>query len=470
MDKCPAADPFTGWKAWQEHLRGRRKPIVPPFIQQKKSPLLWGWPVAWQRDAIKRSLESPTTLAELAIGDDATSMPDLPSSLQLVALAYALPRLARELPAETWWFLVERLYITATQACSQQFDGTADPVGVLRNQLLAGELPLALGYLFPEVRALRALRDAARAVLSEALIELTDGQGLPHARLLPILGPLFACWTRCRCLGEYLRRGAWSRTAELQYEWLVQHAIRLADADGTFLLSSESTGGASGTRSEKSPWCEALFETALELAGDRGDHAAALAALPEGIVDRPGRIKRKDLPRPSLNSDWASITVMADGWSQSAARFAISYARDPLSIELSVDGEPLFAGDWAFNTMCDGQAVHAVGEWEQLCWETGKRFDLLELGLNLSSGLRLERQIVFGREDRILYLADIILANDGEPRRLQHSIALPLAGGVQWNAEADTRDGVLTAAKCAQPSCRLRCGNGARTRAAARSQ
>jgi hypothetical protein len=440
VERCPASDPVAGWKAWQDHLRERRKPITPPFIQQKQSPILWGWPTAWQHDSIKKSLESPTTLAELAIDDDATSAPDLPASLQLVALAYALPRLARELPAETWWFLVERLHATATQAHSQQFDGTTDPHGVLRNQLLAGELPLALGYLFPEVRALRELRHEARTTLSESLIELTDGQGLPHARLLPVFAPLFACWTRCRCLGEHLRRGAWSDTADVQYDWLVRNAIRLADADGRFLLSPTSTPNAG-------QWSDSLFETALELVGDRGDHAAAVAALPSGIVDQPHKLKRKDLPQPSLNSDWAAITVMANGWTQCAARVAIAYTRDPLAFELSVDGEPLFAGDWTFNTICNSQPVHATGEWEQLCWETGKRFDLLELGLTLSAGLRLERQILFGREDRVLYLADIILSDDGLPRRLQHSTVLPLASTAQWNAESDTRDGVIHANK-----------------------
>src|SRR5204863_329894 len=173
VQSCPDTDPFAGWATWQAHLRKRRKPIAPSFTAQKQSPLLWGWPTAWQRDAIQKSIESPTTLAELAIGDDATSAPDLPSSLQLVALAYSLPRLADELPAETWWFLLERLHTIAKQARDERLDWSAAPQDVLRNQLLAGELSLSLGYLFPELRALRALRDEARVVFSEAIVELT---------------------------------------------------------------------------------------------------------------------------------------------------------------------------------------------------------------------------------------------------------------------------------------------------------
>jgi len=451
VERCPAGDPFTGWKAWQEHLLARKRPALPRFVKKKDSPLLWGWPAEWERDALQAAIESPTSLAEAAIGEDANSPPDLPLALQLVALAYAMPRLARELPAETWWFLVERLHTTATQAGSQRVDWETNPRDAVRSQLLAGELPLALGCLFPEVRALRELRDEARAALSEAIVEITDGQGLPHARLLPVLGPLFACWTRARWFGAHMKRGAWSQAAELQYEWLVRHAIRLADGDDRFLLSSPSTGGTSGTRGgascDGSHWSGPLFATALKLAGDRSDHAAAAVALPRGVVKKRQKPRRGDLPQPSLNSDWACVTVMADGWSQSAARLAVSYADNPLSIELAVDGERVLAGSWTFHTTCNGQPVQADGEWEQLCWETGKRFDFLELGLTLTEGLRLERQLLFGREDRVLYYADIIFPTDGAKRQLQHSVGLPLADGARWNAETETRDGIITGRK-----------------------
>mgnify|MGYP006197837749 CR=1 FL=1 len=54
-----------------------------------------------------------------------------------------------------------------------------------------------------------------------------NGEGLPHARLLPLLGPLFACWTRARWIGGRLGGGPWSRGADSQYQWLVRHVIRL---------------------------------------------------------------------------------------------------------------------------------------------------------------------------------------------------------------------------------------------------
>ncbi len=178
---CPPNDPVAGWKTWQKHLLKRRKPKQLSFLTEHQAAILWGWPTDWERDAIQAAIASPTSLAEIVIGDDVAAAPDLSMSLQIVALAYSLPLLADELPAETWWFLLERLHTTALDAVVQRVDSTTHADNVLRNQLLAGELSLALSYLFPELRALRDLRDDARAALSESLVELTDGQGLPSA-------------------------------------------------------------------------------------------------------------------------------------------------------------------------------------------------------------------------------------------------------------------------------------------------
>ncbi|HEX4413996.1 MAG TPA: hypothetical protein VH107_10245 [Lacipirellulaceae bacterium] len=434
VEACSTADGAAAWKHWQRHLRKRSKPADLKFLKGKTPPVLWGWPKEWQREAIQLAIETPATLAEIVIGDDGASAPDLPLSLQMIALAHSLPKLAFDLPADTWWFLAERLRTIATDALAQRIGAQSDPAEIVRNQLLGGELPLALGYLFPEIRPHHALRDDARAALSESMVELTDGQGLPDARLLPVLAPLFACWTRARLIGRHLKRGAWSRAADVQFEWLVRNAIRLADQDGAFLLSSSDPN---------SGWCKNLFRTALDLAGDRGDYAAAQIALPKGIAKKSGKLRSKDLPNPSLNSDWSSITIMSDGWSQRDARLAVSYGNIDPAIDISVAGDRIFSGAWKAQTTCDGAAVEPVGEWEQLCWEHGKRFDFLELGLSLTSGLRLERQILFGRADRVLYFADIVFDIERQPRNLQHSVSFPLANSILWRPEAETRDGIL---------------------------
>src|SRR3954471_10278780 len=433
---CRLDDPLSGWKVWQDYLRTRNKPRLPRAFTKKKSPLLWGWPGEWDRSTLKEAIRAPGTLAENIISED-ESRPELPVALQCVALAYTLPALVDELPAEIWWQLLDRLIGTATQAQTARLDWPGEPRNIVRQQLLAGELPLALCYLFPELESTRSLRDDARGALSEALLELTDGQGLPDARLLPVLGPLFACWTRSRWLGSRMKRGPWSRDAETQYRWLVRQAIRLADKSGRFVLTANDSDDA---------WNRKLFRRALLLAADRGDLAAAKHALPRRVT-RGFKISESRLPEASLNSDWSGITIMSTGWSKSDVRLSVSYAANPMRIEVSANGKRLLCGQWQTETWCNAQPVEATGNWEQLCYESGKRSEFLELGLRLSDGLRIERQIVFGREDRVIYLADVVASSDNVPRDIRHAIHFPLAPGAEWRAEAETRDGLIVNGK-----------------------
>jgi hypothetical protein len=446
-DDCPANDPFGNWSVWRKHLAKREEPVAPRFLKWKNPPVLWGWPESLDRVELQSMFESFKTdnsIAAVAISgiafDEITAPPELPLALQIVALAYALPELAGELPAQKWWQIVERLHELASEAQQHRVDWPADPHDVLRQQLLAGELPLALHYLFPEVRALQELGKPARAALSEGLIELTDGEGLPHARLLGVLAPLFACWTRCRWLGERLKKGSWSRDAEHQYEWFVRNAIRLADAGGRYLLTPLD---------EAHGWSKESIATAIEFSGDRDDAAAAATAISRRVVpkSKDKKLRSRKLPDPSLNSDWSGVSVMASGWSQTDARLAIAYTDRSLNFELSAGGERLFFGEWNQKTTCDGAAVEVTGEWERLCWETGKRYDFLELGIELSHGLRLERQLLLGREDRVLYLADIIMTTDGSLRRLHHTFSLPLDAAATWQPEFETRDGIVAGRK-----------------------
>ncbi len=433
VEQCPGDDPFTGWTVWQDYLANRKEPVSPQFVEGREPALLWGWEENAESVGnfeLEEKQSIATVLSDAALDDGS----DLPHALRCLHVAYLLPALAAKLEGETWWQLAERLHHLAVDAQQHQIDWQTEPNSLLHHQLSAGELPLALSYLFPEIRAFRSLRKPARAALSEALVELTDGHGLPHARLLPVFGPLFGCWTRARWLGERLSSGAWSPQAERQYEWLVRHAIRLADQHGRFLLTPADTDTC---------WTKPLFSTAIELTGDDGDCAAARAAFKGRVVPKKRHYDADKLPRPSLDSDWSGIAVMADGWSPSSIRLAITYADNPVRIELSAGGERLLAGAWTTETTCDGKPVQVAGEWENLCWQSNKWCDFLELSIPLTNGLQIERQFVFGRKDGVLYLADIVVSIDGTPRRIQHSLGLPLTDHFTWTPEPDTRDGLL---------------------------
>jgi hypothetical protein len=434
VEKSAAGDLERAWTTWQKHLAQRKRPSAAPFLVGKRPPLLWAWPSAWEREGIIIKGRALAQVCEELSGDSVRG-DELPQALQALTIAYALPKLASKLPANVWWSLAESLCELARDAQQLRNDFNGDVEEIVRQQLLAGELPLALAYLFPELQPMRDLQSAARQTLSESLLALLDGKGGPHGRLLPVLGPLLACWTRVRWLGEQLKGGCWSKEAEAQYRWLVRHAVRLAAPDGRFLATDIHAG-----RDRLGFW--AMLTQAIDLADDSAGRAAA-ALLSSKVSSKHSQPKCRDLTKPTFHSEWAGLSTLATGWAKSDARLVIAYADDPLTLELQVGGRQLLAGNWTSETTCDDKPVAVVGSWDELCWQSDEDCDYLELSIDLADGLRLDRQILLAKRDAVLFLSDVLLSTDIAPRSLRHSLHLPWGRDVTWQPEAETRDGTF---------------------------
>lgn len=433
-----SGDEERRWSAWKKHLARRKRPAPLDFLEGKQPAILWGWPTPWRRDEILAATSGLARSNAVHAASRATQI-DLPQAIQTVAAAYALPALSKELSADVWWSLAETLYRLAIDAQQLHVDATQSPDSVLRQQLLAGELPLVLGYQFPELQPMRSLRQSARQALSEGIIAVTDGEGLPHARLLDVVGPLWACWTRCEAISQRLHRGAWSRDAENQFLWLLRRMLRLMDGSGRVWLFEAAA--------DEAPSLRPIVASALALVGDQGDAAAAATVLSKSVVPRRLKFVPKKRPDASLESAWACLAVLARDWSTTSPQLAVNFADEPLQLELAVGGRKLFVGNWTMETVCDGQAVRPTGAWQELCWQSDKKCDFLELGIELGEGLQLERQIVLSKRDNVLLVADVIAAKDRAEHKLRHTLSLPLARRVAWIPETETRDGVLTADK-----------------------
>jgi len=424
------------WAVWKKHLAQRKAPEPLGFLAGKQPAILWGWPASWRRDEIAHASSALARANAVQVASRSSHV-DLPQALEIVAAAYALPELARELPAGAWWNCAETLHRLASEAQQLRVDIAQDAESIVRQQLLAGELPLALAYLLPELQPMRKLRRPGRQALSEGLIAVTDGEGLPHARFLAVIGPLWACWTRARTIGEELHRGAWSRDGETQYQWLVRRLIRLVDAGGRVSLLDD----------EEQPSLVPILSAALELVGDKGDCAAAAEVVTKSVVPRSLKYSSKNLPDVSLESAWSALAVLASGWSKRSSRLTVDFAEERLKIDLQVGGVRLLAGRWAMETRCDGRPISPTGAWQELCWQSDKKCDFLELGVELAEGLQLERQLVLSKRDQVLLIADVLSTKDRTSHELEHTLSLPLGRRVAWLPELETRDGMLVHGK-----------------------
>ncbi len=430
-----------GWSAWTKHLARRGRPLpLSEILPGNRSPLAWCLPDDVENDRFlglgeqierlcsegraEAATAEQQTLAWLA--DAAGSAPAAGYAMEALAWCHALPSLAGKLPAEVWWELLEHLQGAVAEAGGMPLD--RDP---LARQLLAGELPLTLAYLFGEIGPCRKLGRQARRELSTGLVELLDGEGLPHAEHLPLLRPLLACWTRCRAIGNESAKGCWNESAQTQYEWLVRQALRLARPDGTHVFSQGQSGA----------WCAELFDAAIRFGGDADDRKIAAGVLPRMNKSRNARIGKRGLPRAGVHSEWAAVGVLRSGWAPGSPCLAVLYPDRSLRVEFQSRHELLWTGPWELEVRRDGRPVRADASWEEVCWVSDDDVDYLELEMSLEGGLCLQRHMLLAKEDAFLLLADAILGD--RPASLEYRGRLPLADGISFQAADQTREGFL---------------------------
>jgi len=448
-----SGDPLAGWIAWKGHLAGRRRPVDPDrLLPAERGALTWALPDGldpppapdWLDRAEQLPADRPTADPSLErdilgwLGESAagTSPPegsaaDAGYALEALACGRAIARLAAALSPDVWWALLDHLLVAVADAARIELDH--DP---LVHQLLSGELPLTLAYLLPEIAPCRNLESAARRSLSSGLKDLLDGAGLPHGKHLGLLRPLLACWTRCRAMGGELKGGCWTKAARDQYQWLVRHALRLARHDGSQVLSHGSAGA----------FHQELFAAALRFGGDRYDRNIATLALPGAKKHAPRRLDESALPEPASESEWAAVAVLRPRWSRPGERLTVLYPRQECQVELSCGKDVLWSGPWELDVRLDGRPAMPDSDWEQLCWVSDADVDFLELEMQLSGGLRVQRQMLLARQDHFLLLADIVLGL--EPGRIQYRGRLPLCSGISFQGAARSREGFLVGSKC----------------------
>lgn len=430
-----------GWDTWAEHL-AKVKPKADGVDLLKaatwglddqtatavNSPQLATGKSKNEADAARLEEASESWIEQSLV--PAAGQPSLEFAIAGVAWAYAAPAAAKHLELDAWWRLIDHLRGIASSALNQSVEDDWHVNQVLLHQLLACEVPIALGTLMPELRPLRELHKRAINALSETLVTVTDGEGLVPARFLPRLGELLACWTRCRLMNEQNSKPNWSEESLEQYDWLVRQSLRLARPDRTFALGS-------GTASQK-----AMLQSALDLGGDDADLSAGMRRLKVEIEDTD---VDDEPPEASNNSEWAGLAVLATDWKPKSPRLTVTYEGESMQLELAAGGQVLLCGDWPIDVKWAGQPVQPNDTWDEQCWFSDDDGDYLELSIDLVGGGTLERQIFIAREDNVAYLSEILLSETQQQDTIEIRTSLTLAEGAKFEPAKETREGWLSA-------------------------
>jgi hypothetical protein len=464
-----SGDAAGGWKRWRRHLLDRGNLRLAEQLAEKLTgsrkkaagALSWGSfgspapqpRLAWllkmadarPRRACELATESPVHiegwLAETA-GLNSWS-PTADEALEAIAWARALSPLVRVCDTQVWWQLLKRLHVLATIATVPLDD---DP---LAHQLACGELPWSLAALFAEIEPCRKLAPPAAKSLSLGIAELLDGTGVPQSRFLLIFHRLVASWTRSRLFAAALKTtsaesgldNCWDADAEQEFPQAVREALRLSRFDGTPVLAERGETDAPPANSANTAW---LTDVAVALAGE-GDkkYRRTMQTIAAGRgskehSSRSSQLTHKKLPDPAFNSEWAELAVLQTDWSSRAARLTVAYSGPTVRLELQSDHEILFGGTWELEVRAGGVLAQPRGSWSEVCWVSDVDCDYLELELELSGSMRVQRQILLSRRDQFVFLADAMLGV--EPSDLTYRSRLPLAAGITVRPPTETRE------------------------------
>ena len=116
---------------------------------------------------------------------------------------------------------------------------------------------------------------------------------------------------------------------------------------------------------------------------------------------------------------------MRRNWNRDDERIAVLFAGQTCELELVASGRVAASGAWRFEIAQQGQQLQPVSDWESSCWYSDEDVDYLELEIELTGGVKLQRQIVLAREDRFLLAG----RRRDEPAARQSGISQCLAVG-----------------------------------------
>ena len=385
----------------------------------------WYRSIGAQRKLKSTAREVMTATGTLTLGAGGQLRTDAESALLAIAAAQAMGAIAAKSDQGQWHQTLDHLL---DMSVSPRSDWELSPWGY---QLVSVELPMTLAFMLPEIETMEQTGQEAAIRMNNSLSAMLDLDGWPFADHLPVLAPLAASWTRCLKMAR--KAGFPSDPAvNEQVQLLVPQIFRLMRNDGSLMLSNY----------QDSP-IEGEFEAQLLslMKGKRRDRKFAQVCRQK--KPKTADVLAIDLPESSL-SEWASSGVYQSQWRRRSPKLAIDYSNQQCRIEVGRD-LPLLGGQTMPEIRLGGQLLEPVSDFEAVCDEQNDDLDFLELEIELSRGVQLQRQFILSRNDDFLIVADAILAT--EVGGLDYRCKWPLAPGVSGMQETETRELYLTAGK-----------------------
>lgn len=350
-----------------------------------------------------QSLDFLPQLANLRDSSKATSRKNLPEAeLRLIDLSQRIIERAENvaalatssLPQDLWWQL-----------------------------LTSVELPLAISAVVRRGKSARGRFDGIREHAHRLLDDFCDTDGIPHAEHLNVVRPVIASLVRSDCWARSLKIKLLHNELLGLFQGLVEQGIRFSRIDRSFI----------GAERSDSTWSKRLFERALERCGDKELEALAYPACHVGRKEPKAYVE--GLRSASTHSDWSKVSLLRSSWESKASKLLVTHHQGRVNLELETI-VPIFSGEWTLAIDRDGQPLHSTDEWSVVCWHEDDSVAYLELERHFDHDVRVQRQILLGREDDIVFMADAILSD--EEAAWDYRATVDFAPGIDPQTELET--------------------------------
>jgi hypothetical protein len=330
------------------------------------------------------------------------------------AAAWALGRLVRRRPAAgSAGRHLERIVAEARSGAAALADRDTRPARFV----------LVLARLFADVEACRDFEKAVAAALVEEIARLTTPDGAVVLAGSTAVVERVCRWTAVRAAALSLGGPAWDDDAERRWSAAAASTLRLLGTRGRGLA-----GGGQLPAAVTAPLVDAVSRAK---SGRARRTARSL---------RRGEAERGLLPLDH-HDPAAAVAVIRSGWGRNAVRVSLEYRDAAPRLEIAVGDRLLVDGAWEWATTAGGRSLDADGAWTVSCWEVDRKAAFVEIAAPLAGGLRIEREVVVLRRERIVLLADAIVpAAGGDATELAHRVTVPLAAALEAEAAAETRE------------------------------
>ncbi len=385
-------------------------------------------------DAEQESLASVVSLMDKSLEtlayqwlDTADSSPS--AALGIAAVAWHLPEHAQH-PAANW--LTQWLQDVVDRVTKYKPD---EEDAVLCHLVLQCELPLLI--CMTTAGSKRIVQTEASKAMDNLALLLERGEDKAYPWLVhgaTYLRAAVASVLRSRVLADSLGLRKFFPPQQKALGVILKHAARWSRGDGTALLGAPQVA----------PRSKAIWDAVVKLAKSPKPLVAALDCV--GIkTDRHVDLKKITngrLPAISHYCDQAGCATMQSDWRHKGSRFAFDFSDNEIYIEaLGPKGQPVLSGEWGVHVELNGQREMQLGDWEEVCWFTDKEVDYIEVEAKFGQHAKVQRQAMLFRKERLMVLADALIANEDGNWLLRSS--LPLAHGTTFEAAQKTREGFI---------------------------